>query len=203
MFEHMNPPTTVPHLSIRDGAPTLAERTGLVPGPGITVSQRVIGDLVGLFEDEAARAALPQDRLAYRVVAHMPVPEGTAGGLFFGTSHVEPGLVGDEYMMTKGHLHAKPDTGEYYWGLSGHGMLLLMDERRACWAEPVFPGSLHYIPGRVAHRLANTGDTVLSVGACWLAEAGHDYAAIARHGFSARLKRVDGRPRLAPAGAQP
>jgi glucose-6-phosphate isomerase len=188
------------HGRIVNPSQHLDEHTGLRPGPGVVVSQRTIGELSGLFADEAARTALPSDRLAYRVVAHLPVPEGKEGGLFFGASHVEPGLVGDEYFMTKGHLHAKLDTGEYYWGLRGEGMLILMDEQRRCWAERVFPGSLHYIPGKVAHRLANTGSTTLSVGACWLADAGHDYSTIARHGFSARLRRIDGVPRLVTEG---
>ena len=183
---------------ISEPAGRLADRTGLREGPGMVTVRRTLGDLAGVFADEAARCALPADRLAYLVVAHYPVPEGTAGGLFFGTSHVEPGRVGDEYMMTKGHFHARRDTAEYYWGLRGTGVLILMDEQRRCWAERVFPGSLHYIPGRVAHRLANTGADILSVGACWPSEAGHDYASIAQLGFSARLRCVQGEPRLVP-----
>lgn len=171
-------------------------RSGSLTGDGVTTVRRTIGELKGLFADEVARAALPQDRLAYRVEAHMPVPGGTRGGLFFGTSYLEPGLVGEEYMITKGHFHEVIDTAEYYWGIAGEGTLILMDEDRNTRAEEVSPGSLHYIPGRVAHRLANTGKTTLVVGACWPADAGHDYSSIARLGFSARLLRVEGRPHL-------
>lgn len=60
------------------------------------------------------------------------------------------------------------------------------------------PGSVHYIPGRTAHRVANVGDTVLSFLACWPADAGHDYETIAAHGFGARLRAVNGRPELVP-----
>lgn len=187
------------HMTILEPTAQMNPASGTLCGAGITETTRRLGDLAGVFADEQARQALPQDRVAYRVLAHMTVPEGKEGGLYFGTSYLEPGLVGEEYFITKGHLHAKLDTGEYYWGLAGEGALILMDEARRCWAERVFPGSLHYIPGKVAHRLANTGNTTLAVGACWLSESGHDYRTITERGFSARLLRVDGQPRLVPA----
>ena len=80
------------------------------------------------------------------------------------------------------------------------GALILMDESGKCWFEPMQPGSLHYIPGYIAHRLANTGDTPLRVGACWPSDAGHDYASIAEHGFTARLMNVGGVPTLVQEG---
>jgi glucose-6-phosphate isomerase len=58
------------------------------------------------------------------------------------------------------------------------------------------PGSAHYIPGHTAHRVANVGDTVLSFLACWPSDAGHDYQTIAEHGFSARLRCIDDKPKL-------
>ena len=58
------------------------------------------------------------------------------------------------------------------------------------------PGSLHYIPGGVAHRVANTGNSVLSFAACWPSDAGHNYEEIANKGFSARLVEVNGTPKL-------
>ena len=89
---------------------------------------------------------------------------------------------------------------EYYWCIQGTGALILMDESGKCWFEPMQPGSLHYIPGYIAHRLANTGDTPLRVGACWPSDAGHDYASIAEHGFTARLMNVGGVPTLVQEG---
>lgn len=170
--------------------------TGRLSGAAVTTSTRTLGDLAGVFGDEAARAALDQSAPVYRVEMHAEVADGTAGGLFYGTSFVESGRVGDEYYMTKGHFHTFREAGEYYWCIAGEGALILMDEQRATWTEAMTPGSLHYIPGHTAHRLANTGDSLLVVGACWPANAGHDYDAIAREGFSARLMRVDGTRRL-------
>jgi len=180
----MTPPTTI------DPA------TGILCGDAIQSSERMLADLASVFADAQAYAELDPRTVVYRVQCQMKVQEGKAGGLFFGTSFLKPGRVGDEYFMTKGHLHAKRDTGEYYWGIKGQGALILMDEDRRCWYEPVYPGSLHYIPGCIAHRLANIGDRELAVGACWPSDAGHDYASIAEQGFSARLRCVDGQPTL-------
>ena len=149
---------------------TIDLATGSLAGE-VTTSERRIADLAGLFADEAARAALPQDTIVYRVQMHDKEAEGTPGGLLFGTSFVYPGKVGDEYFMTKGHFHAKRDTAEYYFCISGRGALILMDEAGNCWA-------------------------VLAVGCCWGADCGHDYASIARTGFSKRLREVDGEPKL-------
>lgn len=157
---------------------------------------RTVGDLAGLFVSEAARAALPQDTLVYRVQTYAPVPEGTRGGLFYGVTFLQPGRVGDEYFMTRGHFHAAGEAAEFYWCVRGEGVLLLMDRHRRCRAERMRPGSLHYVPGHTAHRTVNTGAEVLCVGACWPADAGHDYAAIAAEDFSARVLRVDGQPQV-------
>jgi glucose-6-phosphate isomerase len=158
-------------------------------GPGVKRSRKTLGDLAGVFANDSARAALPPETLAYEVLMHAAVPEDTAGGLFFGISLLSPGNVDGECFMTRGHFHAKSDRAEYYWGISGTGLLLLMTRDRACRVEEVRPGSLHYIPGETAHRLVNTGDERLAVGACWPSDAGHDYASIARDGFSLRVYR--------------
>ena len=176
----------------------VALSTGRLSGEAIVRTERRLCDLVGLYADETARKALDQDQIVYRVEMHAVAGESAPGGLFFGTSFLEPGRVGDEYFMTKGHFHSKREAAEYYWGVCGQGALVFMDEDRRCWVEQVAPGSLHYIPGGVAHRLCNVGDSELVVGACWPADAGHDYSSIAERGFSARVKRVDGRPQLVP-----
>lgn len=174
--------------------------TGTLTGRNVVRQERRLREIVGLYADAPALAALDQEQIVYRIEMHLAVAVGTPGGLVFGSSFLKPGRVGDEYFMTKGHFHAKRDAAEYYWGIQGTGALILMDEAGRCWAEQVLPGSLHYVPGRVAHRLANTGNTTLVVGACWPADAGHDYAAIVERGFSARLRAIDGRAQLVPEG---
>lgn len=159
-----------------------------------------IGDLINVFADEPGRAAIHQHQLVYEVEAYFPVNEGTLGGLFFGITKIYPGQVGNEYFMTRGHFHALPDRSEYYWGINGEGVLLLMDRTGKTWAERMGPNSLHYIPAHTAHRVANTGADLLSFGACWPADAGHNYQEITDKGFSARLLNVSGQPRLVAEG---
>jgi glucose-6-phosphate isomerase len=165
-------------------------------GKPVINNQKTIQDVANIFLDQNAVSSLPASTIAYSVQVWLPVPENTSAGLFFGTSTIMPGKVGNEYFMTKGHFHAKSDRAEFYWGVQGKGMLLLMDRNRNTWAEEVTPGSLHYIPGETAHRLVNTGDKNLVVGACWPSDAGYDYEEIALHGFSARLLEIDGKPVL-------
>lgn len=178
---------------------TMDFATGALSGPGVEEVSRTITDLAGVFGDEAAREALAPATLVYRVQSYLPVSEGTEGGLYWGTTFLQPGLVGDEFFMTKGHLHAKRDRGEYYITSSGEGALILMDEQRRTRFEPMRPGSVHYVPSRTAHRVANTGTSVFSFFACWPSDAGHDYGSILREGFSARLRCVDGEPTLVEA----
>ena len=165
-------------------------------GEGVEYSTRSLGDLKGIFSDEEAFEAMDKEQLAYKVAALQPVPQGTPGGLYMGVTYLSPGKVGSEYFMTKGHFHLNRDTAEYYWGVKGEGMLILMDEQRNVWAEKMCPGSLHYIPGKVAHRVANTGSETLVFAASWPSDAGHDYGTIATEGFAKRLMDVDGEPTL-------
>jgi glucose-6-phosphate isomerase len=73
-----------------------------------------------------------------------------------------------------------------------------MDDDRHTWSEPMSPGTLHYIDGRHAHRVANTGKEPLVFWACWASDAGYDYGTIAEHGFGARLVEQKGVPILVP-----
>jgi len=170
-------------------------QTGKLSG-NVIESEKHISDLMNVFKDERVRAQMPQDTLVYLVQMHKAEKEGKEGGLFFGTSFIYPGLVGNEYFMTRGHFHSKIDTAEYYWCIDGEGVLLLMDEERNCDTEIMSPGSLHYIKGRIAHRIVNTGIKVLAVGACWPSDAGHDYKSIEKDGFPIRLLCINGEPTL-------
>jgi glucose-6-phosphate isomerase len=155
-------------------------------------SEKRAKDLSGVFADEKALKLLDPDLLIYNVQAFMPVKENISGGLYFGTTIIQPGKVGSEYFMTRGHFHANADRAEYYWGVQGEGMLILMDEKRNTRAEKMFPGSLHYIGSNIAHRVANKGLEPLIFGACWPSDAGHNYEEIKKNGFSARLMEING-----------
>jgi glucose-6-phosphate isomerase, archaeal len=166
--------------------------SGKLVGERIQLLARAIKDMKGIFRDENARQSLNQDAVVYRVQGVHPVAEGEEGGLFWGTTFIEPGMVGDEYFMTKGHFHANRCRGEYYLTVTGRGALIFMDENRRTTFESMQPGTLHYVPAHTAHRVANIGESVLACWACWPSDAGHDYDSIASRGFSARLRRVNG-----------
>jgi len=172
--------------------------TGAVLGDGVETLERRVADLAGVFADGAALAALDPELLVYRTECVFPVPDGTEGGLFWGTTFIQPGRVGEEYFMTKGHFHATSDRAEIYLTYAGTGLLVLMSRDRTCWAERMSVGSTHFIPAHTAHRTVNVGDDILAFGASWPSDAGHDYASIAADGFSARVLRIGGRPALVP-----
>jgi glucose-6-phosphate isomerase len=150
----------------------------------------------GLFQSLKHWERMDPNTIVYRVKWCAPVPEGTEGGLFWGTTVIEPGRVGDEYFMTHGHFHANRQRAEYYSCIEGEGMLIMMDVSPQTWTEPMSPGSLHYIPLNVAHRVANTGQSPLKFVACWPSDAGHDYESIHQNGFGARLVARNDRPVL-------
>jgi len=184
------------HNSISEPSQSLQPESGYLQGEGIMNSEKRIKHLKGVFGDDDAFNKLDLEKLVYKVQAHLPVKEGTPGGLYFGTTTIQPGKIGKEYFMTRGHFHANADRAEYYWGVQGDGMLILMDSNRCTWAERMFPGSLHYIGSFIAHRVANTGKTPLIFGACWISDAGHNYEEIASNGFSGRLVEIEGKPKL-------
>ncbi len=136
------------------------------------------------------------DKVVYSVECWRPVEEGTEGGLFWGNSTIFPGVVGDEYFMTRGHFHLLRNRAEFYVTVSGIGMLVLMDAQRHASIQEMSAGSTHYVPGFIAHRVVNTGNSPLTMLACWPSDAGHDYLPPGDEGFSLRVMRESGRPKV-------
>ncbi len=180
--------------------PSIDWQTGLVNGPNVQTSTKTLGQIRPLFHDQAAAGKIPSDQELYRVQVYAPVPDGTEGGLYWGTTTVLPGKVGDEYYMTKGHFHHIRNRAEYYATVQGQGALLLMGEDGITRSETMQPGSVLYIPAATAHRVANTGSMPLVFIACWPSDAGHDYETIERDGFSARMLERNGVPVLVSRG---
>ena len=177
--------------------PTFVDwNSGEISGAGVEESVKTLGQLSGLFRDEAARVAMDQTAEVYRVRFWRPVPDGTSGGLFWGATILQPGKVGDEYFMTHGHFHAILDRAEYYATVRGTGALLLMQEDGETVSQAMRLGTVHYIPGCIAHRVANTGREPLVFLASWPSDAGHDYARIRDTGFSKRMVAREGAPCL-------
>jgi glucose-6-phosphate isomerase, archaeal len=159
-------------------------------------ASKVLGEMGNVFADEWARNQMDAAIVVYAVEYWKPVAEDTEGGLYWGNSTVSPGVVGEEYFMTRGHFHARRDRAEYYATVSGTGLLVLMDEQRNGAVQEMEPGTTHYIPGRIAHRVVNIGDVPLTFLACWPSDAGYDYATIDEQGFSVRVFCRGGRPEV-------
>lgn len=163
---------------------------GVIEGKHVIKYEKTLGEVEGLYQ---SKSDLPRDTLVYTVYSYEEGERDLKGNLYWGLTILEPLTVNGECNMTRGHFHKDRDCAEFYFGISGEGLLLLMDEDGSEWAERVFPGSLHHIDGRKAHRLINTGTVRLKVGACWPSAAGHDYEAIEAHNFSQRVFRDDGK----------
>lgn len=153
-----------------------------------------LGEMTGVYRDEAALAAataeLGADHLVYRVEEHRA--GSGAGALIIGTSTLRPGRYGDEFAVTRGHLHRKPDRAELYHCLSGHGVLLMeaLDGRGR--AVPLTPGAAVHVPGHWVHRSVNTGDEPLVTLFCYPEDAGQNYEIIGAAGGMAQLVVDDG-----------
>ena len=172
--------------------------SGELTGTDVQVCCKRLNDLVNVFQDETAWGKMDPGTLIYSVYRYTPVTNDAECGLSFGTTLLMPGCVGDEYFITQGHFHKKNNRGEYYWGIGGRGLLILMDRARSYRVERMAPGTIHYIPADTAHRVCNDGDGILSFGACWHADAGYDYTSIREYGFSVRVISSAGKTVLRP-----
>jgi glucose-6-phosphate isomerase len=141
----------------------------------------------GLYKDETdwRKAIDAGDPLVYRVDA-APVLDAY-GQLLFSITTIEPGAIGSEFFMTKGHWHTEP-VGEFYLGLSGQGLLLLFDGQEHLSLE-LAPGTAGYIPPGWAHRTVNPRTEPFRFLAVYPGGAGHDYERVVREGMGARVVR--------------
>ena len=181
--------------------------TGTVPEPGMLALgldgvmdgatssyEKRLGDMAGVYrDDEAYRRALAErgaDFLVYRVEEHRNATG--AGALIIGTSTLQPGRYGDEFAVTRGHLHAKADRAELYYCLSGAGVMLLETLDGRSEAFPLRAGQAVHVPGHWVHRSVNVGDEPFVTLFCYGADAGQDYELIARAGGMSSLVVADG-----------
>lgn len=165
--------------------------------PGAPMGKRHLSDLRGCFADtmayEAALAA--GNPLLYSVGAVEPAVGD--GDLHYGVGLLMPGKIGDEYYMTKGHLHSWRPAAEFYFGLTGEGVMLLEDEATGeSRIVPLLPNGVVYVPGHTAHRTMNVGKTPLTYIGVYPAKAGHDYSTIAKKNFRCIVVERDGKPAM-------
>ncbi len=154
---------------------------------------RRASDMKGHYADAAALDALVRaGNPVHYEVFEIPVPE-TYGHLMYCISKLHPGLVGDEFFMTKGHYHTVVETAELYLCLRGTGYMLMKTQDGQCRAEKMTRGAMVYVPPHWGHRSINTGREPLISFCVYPAEAGHNYGDIETEGFPKRIRRKSGR----------
>lgn len=150
---------------------------------------KYLGQMKGVYRDYAAFAAIVEragaETLVYRVEENR-VSSGS-GALILGTSTMQPGRVGDEYALTRGHLHRVADRAEVYHCHAGHGVMLLDTLDGRSEAVEMRPGVAVHVPGHWVHRSVNVGDKPLMTTFVYSADAGQDYDLIARAGGMSQL----------------
>ena len=149
---------------------------------------RKASDLRGYYADEAAleRLIVEQGDPLHYEVFEVPVPE-ERGHLMYCISTLQPGRVGDECFMTKGHYHSIAGTAEIYLCLRGRGYMAMKTSDGHWSAEPMSRGRMVYVPPYWAHRSINTGDEPLVSFCVYPGEAGHNYGDIDKEGFPKRV----------------
>lgn len=169
--------------------------TGEIEGRGKIV--RRLSDLSVAFADVAAyqRALQVGDPVLYHT---SQVEDATGeGDLLYALGVLLPGKIGDEYFMTKGHIHAWRPAAEVYLGLRGRGLMLLQDESSGeCTIAPLEENTIVYVPGRMAHRTVNVGDEPLVYWGILSSRAGHDYGAVAQRNFAKVIVERNGAPAI-------
>ena len=119
------------------------------------ITEKKFQELKSIFSDPHDEK-IKDEKVLYEVTAF--INEENVGELNFGATKIFPGTVNEEFFMTKGHYHKKLTHTEYYWGIKGRGLLVLLNINGECSIELVEKDSLHYIPKDTAHRLVNISD---------------------------------------------
>jgi glucose-6-phosphate isomerase len=154
--------------------------------------EKRLSELDGIYADaDAFAAALSHgDGVVYAVEDYRP--SKASGDLCFGVTHMLPGRIGNEFYMTRGHIHAIGNRPETYRGELGHGVMLMESPEGESVILEVAPGATVYVPPYWIHRSVNTGSVPLVMSFVYPADSGQDYGIIARsNGMKVRVM-VDG-----------
>lgn len=166
-------------MSLRDPSHCQVDVSGGTMSGATGRYQKRLGDLAGLYADTAAFAALlatSSNPVVYEVADFRPSAEN--GDLIFGVTRMSPGKVGDEFFLTRGHIHAKADRPEIYYGQQGRGLMQLESPDGETRVVAMGPQTICYVPPFWIHRSVNTGTEDLVMVFSYPADAGQDYGII-------------------------
>lgn len=166
--------------------------------------EKRLSDLAGLYADADAFEALLRDggdRVVYAVEDLRP--SSAVGDMIFGVTRMAPGTVGDEFFLTRGHIHATANRPEIYYGESGTGLMLMESPAGETRVVEVGPRVVCYVPPFWIHRSVNVGTDDLVMTFAYPADSGQDYDIIARAGGMAQriVQAVGGGWRAIPNAA--
>jgi len=137
---------------------------------GAPTGTRTVAELANVFGMQES----DDDRVVYRTYV-MEGGDTDEPELRWSTTVIEAGEANGRRFMTRGHVHLKPERGEWMMTLGGSGELRLKRPGKAVAIEAMQPGSVHLIDGSFAHRVVNTGAEPLVFVVVWLSDCGHDY----------------------------
>ncbi|XXK30038.1 glucose-6-phosphate isomerase [Rhodobacteraceae bacterium nBUS_24] len=173
-------------------AHTIDSLTGRMGAPTGLYEKR-LKDLGGIYQDQqafAAAVASEGERIVYTV--HEMRPEQARGDLIFGTTFMEPGRIGGEFFVTRGHIHAVANRPEVYYGESGEGLMLMESPEGETRVLEIRPRVAVYVPPMWIHRSVNTGDAPLVMSFFYPSDSGQNYDIIAQSGGMATRIVADG-----------
>ena len=160
-------------------------KAGLLSGKSGRYEKR-LSDLAGLYADTVAFDTLLHggDPIVYSVEDLRP--STASGDMIFGVTRMIPGRVGEEYFLTRGHIHAAANRPEIYYGESGTGLMLLESPRGETRIVEIGARVVCYVPPYWIHRSINVGADDLVMTFVYPADSGQDYDIIARAGGMAQ-----------------
>lgn len=144
---------------------------------------KTLADLADIYQDQHAYETLlakSGNTVVYEVTDYKP--SQNPGDMIIGVTRMLPGKVGDEYFLTRGHIHAKPNRPEMYYGEKGHGLMLLESPSGDVRIVEMAARTMCYVPPYWIHRSINVGTGELVMTFAYPADSGQDYDIIAKAG---------------------
>ena len=141
--------------------------------------QKRLADLVGLYADDAAfqaQLAATNNPIVYDVADFRP--SAKSGDLIFGITRMSPGRIGEEFYLTRGHIHAVADRPEIYYGQAGQGLMLMESPEGETRVVEMQAQTICYVPPYWIHRSVNTGSSDFVMVFSYPADSGQDYGII-------------------------
>ena len=103
---------------------------------------------------------------------------------------MSPGMIGEEFYLTRGHIHAQADRPEIYYGQAGAGLMLMESPEGETRVVEIAAQTICYVPPFWIHRSINTGSTDFIMVFSYPADAGQDYGIIEQsNGMRQRVMR--------------